>query len=436
MLRAGGATLIELLAVIIIMTMLAAAALPIIAPAMQNRQVREASRIVNGFFSGARNRAMQTGRPVGVVLERMQGLPEACITLSYAEVPVPYAGDVLASTVAFGHGGIQGLNPQYDTSVDPPVLVQSNDIGWVGTVKPGDLIKFNYVGYSYRITGAWNIAPDPNDPSKWLPILPDPAGYFTSAASPGPNCIWTIVPIDSNASVPSGGHPTYQITRSPIRSAAGSVQLPGTAVIDMTCSGFDIACGRYDPATVPPIGSGSNPMFTSPWVTSFSFQPLWRWSGVASPPLTSNPFPIDGNDTSTVTITFAPSGAVDRVWCWDNRTYAPLENPTPAPFRPTSTIHLMVGRRELVPLPISLPAITDPMATGFQPFLNWQDLGNYWVSINPQSGLVTTNEVVQPAVATFTTIPAATNVPLQYGVYAELWNSRRLAREAHGMGGR
>ena len=44
--RAGGATLIELLAVIIIMTMLTAAALPVIAPAMQNRQVREASRIV------------------------------------------------------------------------------------------------------------------------------------------------------------------------------------------------------------------------------------------------------------------------------------------------------------------------------------------------------------------------------------------------------
>ncbi len=64
---AAGATLVELLAEIIIMTMLAAAALPVIAPAMQNRQVREGARIVNGFLTGARNRAMQTGRPVGVV---------------------------------------------------------------------------------------------------------------------------------------------------------------------------------------------------------------------------------------------------------------------------------------------------------------------------------------------------------------------------------
>ena len=49
----GGATLIELLVVIVILVILAAAAVPVMAPALQNRQVREAARIVNGFLTGA-----------------------------------------------------------------------------------------------------------------------------------------------------------------------------------------------------------------------------------------------------------------------------------------------------------------------------------------------------------------------------------------------
>ena len=90
----------------------------------------------------------------------------------------------------------------------------------------------------------------------------------------------------------------------------------------------------------------------------------------------------------------------------------------------------MVGRRELLPLPTTPPAITNPNDPDYKPFLNWQDVENNWVSINPQSGLITTTEVVQ------STFNVVTGPPLQYGVYGDLLGSRQLAREAHAMGGR
>ena len=41
---------------------------------------------------------MQSGRSYAVVLDRVPGLPEACVTISYAESPPLYAGDTMQST--------------------------------------------------------------------------------------------------------------------------------------------------------------------------------------------------------------------------------------------------------------------------------------------------------------------------------------------------
>ncbi|HEV3339701.1 MAG TPA: prepilin-type N-terminal cleavage/methylation domain-containing protein, partial [Pirellulales bacterium] len=66
---ARGVTLIELLVVIMIMLMISVITIPVVAPALSNRQIRESARMVDVFLNGARNRAAQTGRPVGVVFE-------------------------------------------------------------------------------------------------------------------------------------------------------------------------------------------------------------------------------------------------------------------------------------------------------------------------------------------------------------------------------
>ena len=92
----SGVTLIELLIVITILLMVTAAAIPLMIPALQNRRGREAARLVSSFISAARSRAIETGRPVGVMLERYNGLPFA-MSLSYVEVPPTYAGDTVNS---------------------------------------------------------------------------------------------------------------------------------------------------------------------------------------------------------------------------------------------------------------------------------------------------------------------------------------------------
>src|SRR5690606_15659964 len=91
-----GITLLELLIVMVIMLMVTAAAIPIMAPAMKNRQMRESTRLISSYFGAARARAMQTGRPVGVMVERFNGQPFA-FTLSQVEVPPSYAGDTVGS---------------------------------------------------------------------------------------------------------------------------------------------------------------------------------------------------------------------------------------------------------------------------------------------------------------------------------------------------
>jgi Tfp pilus assembly protein FimT len=63
------------------MLILLAVMVPRLRPMMEQRRIREASRTVSGFFYAARSRAMETGRPVGVALERLASQPEACIAL-------------------------------------------------------------------------------------------------------------------------------------------------------------------------------------------------------------------------------------------------------------------------------------------------------------------------------------------------------------------
>src|SRR4051812_39513881 len=90
-------TLLELLVVIAIMLALTATTIAVARPAMKGRRLREASRMLNVFLNGARNRALETGRPVAAGIERQPGLSEGSVTLSYYETPPAYGGDEIGS---------------------------------------------------------------------------------------------------------------------------------------------------------------------------------------------------------------------------------------------------------------------------------------------------------------------------------------------------
>ncbi len=107
-----------------------------------------------------------------------------------------------------------------------------------------------------------------------------------------------------------------------------------------------------------------------------------------------------------VTILFSPNGGVDRLYA--NGTFGPV----------SQTIFLLVGKRERV----SNTFVAAPAAANQSSWPNYQDLDNIWVTVNPQTGLVVTDQVA--ASPTATDVASAINA------------ARTLARDAQGMGGK
>jgi type II secretory pathway pseudopilin PulG len=147
-------TLIELLVVIIILTTIVAAAIPIMAPADEDRRLREASRSLNTFITSAQARAIANNRPFGIALMRLSQATErnedrgGCVQVYYIEQQPPYAG--------FDANSRASLAFHPDPSLAGFVLVRfmtrgptmaGMPPGWTGdlfpstTIRPGDTIE-------------------------------------------------------------------------------------------------------------------------------------------------------------------------------------------------------------------------------------------------------------------------------------------------------
>lgn len=105
-----GVTLIELLVVVSILMTVAVIALPLMGPAMEGRKIRETARAINVFIGAVRNQAIETGRPCGVLIRRMQVPSGATLTqetyhsqsgvvLEQVEIPAPDGGLTEDATV-------------------------------------------------------------------------------------------------------------------------------------------------------------------------------------------------------------------------------------------------------------------------------------------------------------------------------------------------
>lgn len=140
--RKGGLTLVELLVVIVILLILTAVAIPVMAPNVEQKRIRESARMASIFISGAKARAAETGRLVGVQLERLSSNPNASIVLRYIEVPQPYCGDTF-----------DGCSVFYDRSGATPVLKCNLVTFNPDMIKVGSHIRFNGMGWPYEVTG-------------------------------------------------------------------------------------------------------------------------------------------------------------------------------------------------------------------------------------------------------------------------------------------
>lgn len=333
-----GVTLIELLIVMLILMMVTAAAIPLMAPAVQNRRMREAARLISSYFSSARSRAIETGRPVGVMIERFNGQNFA-LNLSQVEVPQPYSGDSSTSRAIITNGGITNV----------PGSFPATDSGWTNLLRYGDQVKLDYKGALYTLASqgslldprAGEVLTAPSAMNRWFLITPAGAPATNLPASYG------------TAGVP------FQIFRQPVRSSAAPLQLPEGVAIDLLVSNLGTSAN-----TLSNIDTSVTPA---------------KYGDVLFNPV----------------ITFRPSGSVDYVT-------SPIPGPAPPPptpppmigqgqRHPIGPIFLLLGRRELmndVSKSQHDENLFDPSTTN-PPNLHLQ---NFWIAIGPQTGQVTVAE--------------------------------------------
>ncbi|HWB00263.1 MAG TPA: prepilin-type N-terminal cleavage/methylation domain-containing protein [Pirellulales bacterium] len=455
--RRLGVSLIELLVVIAIVLVVSAVTMRTLSPALTNRNLREAARMVNVFINAARNRAIQSGRPAGVWIEKMPGLPEVSVNLYQAMVPDPYAGD-------FSDSGLEAftipdwtdtnrINCPYFINVVCPsrrVVVNGqlstirNQDTWYTpdqsvqkVVQPGDILKINFNDLPYRLYTLDQIdgttvsssgsmsnsrysgsvpkatgAPSPPDLkqlwvigiySNWQYVDKGHASQTLGRINSGGAYRLTQFPIGINSApyITAGstmgggqGQPVpYQIFRRPQKVSSGGIQLPESAVIDLSYSVMTGAALKD--GSLPTIDDAPlYPRVQS--VTTTSSQQLYGAPGdsqggsnnksypMGQNALLSNGLDPDGSnpEMNPIVITFNSIGLVEML-------YAPRWMPDLGKWMyygaaPTGLIHLHIGKRDKTPCNPDTGSITAQQTN------NYNDPDNFWVSINPNSGNIST----------------------------------------------
>lgn len=328
-----GVTLVELLIVISIIVLVLAISVPRLRPLMETRRIREAARAANAYIGAARNRAMETGRPVGVVIERLEQQPEAAVILRMAEVPPPYAGDTFDARA----------QARVLTASTPPVLqLRLSDVATLakGALGEPHSIRLNYQGPDYP---NFRIVHSDDDIVFAEANIPPTVDRLPYPQVSDPTDPWTT-PGMASLPVP------FQIQRRPETTAAAPLRLPGRTVIDLSASGTDSMLTQNSPP--------------------YDF---------------FNPVDKDGDnsngvqDPSTVIILFGPNGSVDRLYYQDRVT------------RVTEPIYLLVGRWDRMPATPGGPPLSDDGLS------NYQDIQNIWLVINANSGLIMAAPVADSA---------------------------------------
>jgi type II secretory pathway pseudopilin PulG len=369
-----------MLVVITIMAILLGLAATMMRPDLEGRRTREAARAVNVYFSSARNRAMETGRPCGVILHRVSPAVPAAMSMDQCEVPPTFAGQNFTSVVRVQDWSASATSlPAGSTVLKAQVQGTSGAIDFSkNLLHRGDLVQLNGQGPWYTIVldttntnpadfplvgqGSYlntddltsidftqgkdtSIPPDNWIDTNWLTLQLAPAYAQQTPWPKGAGNGWS-------QPVP------FSVLRQPAKGTESPLQLPAGAAIDLDFSGIDYAGDLT--AFSPPPGAPA-PKFPDSYNW---FDATWFDTNL----------PIPGD----VTILFGPTGAVQSVSIVNVGA-----------FTPTKPIFLLVGKRERIPSGNLFPTITQGNPATWP---NWYDLKNIWVMLNPQSGLISTGE--------------------------------------------
>jgi hypothetical protein len=263
------------------------------APVTGARKVRESARLLSSVLAQAQSRALSTGRPAGVWIQRLASGPNdfvdranQAIDLFLCESPPPYSGETPYARAM--------------VEADSGNLVVSilNHLPQ-GYVFIGDRIRFNYRGPLYRIAG---VGPRVNVQST-----------HADGSMTGENMAITVLPTDIppplNVQLP------FQIFRQPVKTADEPVTLPVGAIIDLGFSGV----GNGMEFAVPVGGAAASANKNNPSAAA---------TGVPHRP---------------VLVMFGPSGNLDSVY-FGHRPKT-LSTPQYEPYKAIAAVYFLVGQQ-------------------------------------------------------------------------------------------
>lgn len=392
-----GATLLELLTVIIVLMMITSITVPVVAPHAQGRRIREGARMLSTFINAGRTRAIETGRPAGVWIERMPNLPEASNMVFLAEIPPVYCGDFLDSTVECCVVGKQTGTTEWPTTTDQeyyniviprnrtayftdiwsdPIADEDQSMGSHQLVRERDLIRFEGIDRYYTLHVIDGLAVPNSDRQKWWYVAKG-INADTASATNYNNRVdlslrydinWFNGPYGTGMSWGSVRRTTttpctydnpglrYQIFRQPVRLQAGSIRLPEGVLIDL----------NFSSVTAGLIGNVGTPFHPRSGANLFIGTPFYP------------------QDNTPIVFVFTPDGRVQRLfrqtvdankrWSWDST-------------EPYGNIFLLVGERRCI-----VPHESDADSTQ-QLKKNWLNPNALWVTVNCQTGFTTTAQL-------------------------------------------
>lgn len=352
-------TLVELMVVVTIAVMLVAVSVPMMKPAMEDAKHREASRQMNVFLTSAKARAIQTGRPAGIWIERDASGGNAALNVYMAETPAPYAGDFTSAVAELR----DDLNS--DGRADTARIFPAQSLSLPFLVQVGDLIQFGYKGACFKLV---TVPPKPSMTA--IPTYYDLIFEVPSEiVNPGPDGKWGKAGVDDDsangtddrgeagwAASDDGPNPPspgttvpYQIYRQPRPSKVAPLLFAGGVAIDLKYSGIGASGTDFD-------------------------------AGLQNRPGLLNSQPV--------IVMFDPGGAISNVY---TGIYNAGTGTIPLVGAPVQgTVHFLIGKfNQTVPPPDPVTAVY-PALNATQN--NLEDTSNSWVSIADRTGAITTAE--------------------------------------------
>jgi type II secretory pathway pseudopilin PulG len=213
-----------MMVVVAIMMILVVAGATRMQMSKDSRRAREAARTINVYLSSARNRAMETGRPCGVifrVLANSGGTVPCALNADQCEVPPCYCGvsETSMATITATSPTSTTANVTFlssSTNSTPEFLLPS-------MIRLNDLIQFNAQGPLYAITGALSGSVDAT------------TGYLSNVSS----VAVTLADTNQVRMMPwtTAGTVSFRIFPAPMPHLASPMQLPAGSVVDLYYSG-------------------------------------------------------------------------------------------------------------------------------------------------------------------------------------------------------